>query len=44
MFKDYKANRSKMEDDLRQQFPVVKDCLKKMGIKLLEIEGVEADD
>lgn len=44
LFKDYKANRSKMEDDLRQQFPVVKDCLKKMGIKLLEIEGVEADD
>ena len=44
LFKDYKSNRSRMEDDLRKQFPVVKDCLKKMGIKLLEVEDVEADD
>jgi DNA polymerase-1 len=44
LFVDYKANRNKMEDDLRKQFPVVKKCLKEMGIKLLEIKDVEADD
>lgn len=44
LFEDYKGNRPKMEDDLRKQFPVVKNCLKEMGIKLLEVKDVEADD
>lgn len=40
----YKANRSATPEDLRPQFPVLKDVLKAMRIKIFEIEGFEADD
>lgn len=43
-FEDYKANRPATPDDLRPQFPVLKDLLKAMRIKIYEIEGYEADD
>jgi len=44
LFVDYKATRKAMPDDLRVQMPIVKDMLRAMGIKILELEGYEADD
>jgi DNA polymerase I len=41
---DYKAGRRKMPDELREQFPVVKELLKKFAIDIFEIDGFEADD
>jgi DNA polymerase-1 len=43
-YERYKANRSATPEDLRPQFPVLKDVLKAMRIKIFEIEGFEADD
>lgn len=44
MYADYKAQRKPMPDDLRVQMPIAKDILRAMNIKILEIEGYEADD
>lgn len=43
-YKDYKAGRIAMPDELKQQFPVAKELLTAMGIKYYEIENYEADD
>ncbi len=43
-FKDYKAHRPKMPDELVVQLPYIKRLIKLMGIPVLEIEGFEADD
>lgn len=43
-YEDYKAHRSATPDDLRPQFPILKDVLKAMRIQVFEIEGFEADD
>ena len=43
-YKDYKAGRIEMPDELRLQFPVAKELLTKMGITYYEIENYEADD
>ncbi len=43
-FEAYKANRKPSPDELREQFPYVKECLSAMGIPVLEMEGYEADD
>ena len=43
-YADYKAGRKKMAPELYEQFPIIKDILKLMGIKIFEIEGFEADD
>lgn len=40
----YKANRKGMPDELAQQLPVIKELLKDLGIRTLELEGWEADD
>ena len=40
----YKANRKGMPAELAQQMPVIKELLKDLGIKTVEIEGYEADD
>ncbi len=40
----YKATRKGMPDELRMQMPIIKDILKAMNIKVLELEGYEADD
>ena len=40
----YKAKRKKMPDELAVQIPLLKDLLKIMGIKILELAGYEADD
>ncbi len=43
-YSEYKANRSAMPEELRPQFPIVKDILKAMRIKIFELEGFEGDD
>lgn len=44
LFKDYKAGRSAMPDDLRVQMPLVKEGIRLMGGSALEKPGHEADD
>ena len=44
MYKDYKANRPPMPDDLASQIQPLHDIIRAMGIPLLIIDGVEADD
>ena len=44
MFAEYKGTRKSMDDELREQFPIIKELLHLMGIKTLERGGYEADD
>jgi DNA polymerase-1 len=44
MFEDYKANRPPMPDDLREQVAPILEAIPAMGLPLLCIDGVEADD
>ncbi|MDH5619407.1 MAG: DNA polymerase I, partial [Gammaproteobacteria bacterium] len=44
IFAEYKATRPPMPDDLRAQVRPILDAVKAMGLPLLQIEGVEADD
>ena len=44
MYAEYKANRPPMPDDLREQVQPLIDAVEAMGLPLLRIEGVEADD
>ena len=44
LYKDYKANRSAMPDDLRTQIQWVNEIVVALGLPLLTIKGVEADD
>ncbi len=44
MYSEYKANRPPMPDDLRIQIEPLHDLIKAMGIPLISIPGVEADD
>ena len=44
MYSEYKANRSAMPDDLREQIQPIHDLIRAMGLPLVCIEGVEADD
>ena len=44
LFADYKANRPSMPDDLRKQIGPIHDIIRAMGLPLLIIDGVEADD
>ncbi len=44
MFEEYKANRPPMPDDLRAQIEPLLEAVTAMGLPLLRIEGVEADD
>jgi DNA polymerase-1 len=43
-YEDYKANRLEMPDELKPQFPLIKEVLKVFGIPILEMGGYEADD
>src|SRR5918997_2514726 len=43
-FPDYKAGRPTMPDDLRSQFPIVREICQMMNIPIRELEGYEADD
>ncbi len=44
MFPEYKANRPPMPDDLRGQIEPLHAVIKAMGLPLISISGVEADD
>ncbi len=44
MFEDYKANRPPMPDDLRSQVEPLLEAVTAMGLPLLRVSGVEADD
>ncbi|WP_280567180.1 DNA polymerase I [Chromohalobacter sp. 296-RDG] len=44
IYAEYKAHRPPMPDDLRPQVEPLHDCIRALGLPLLCIEGVEADD
>jgi DNA polymerase-1 len=44
MYSDYKANRPPMPDELREQIEPIHAAIKAMGLPLICIGGVEADD
>src|SRR5690606_4040047 len=44
LYAEYKANRPAMPDDLRTQVEPLLDAIGRMGVPVLRIEGVEADD
>ena len=44
IYKDYKANRPPMPDDLREQLSPLKEICNAMGMPVIEIPKVEADD
>jgi DNA polymerase-1 len=43
-YKEYKANRQAMPEDLIPQLQVIKDIVKAYNIALIEVDGFEADD
>ena len=43
-YADYKAGRRAMADELRSQFPIMKEILKEMKLGVLSVDGYEADD
>ncbi len=43
-YAEYKANRVRMPDDLRNQFPKVREIVKALRIPVYEMAGYEADD
>ena len=44
IYSEYKANRPPMPDELRSQIQPIHDVIRAMGMPLISIEGVEADD
>jgi len=44
MYSEYKANRPPMPDDLRTQIEPIHNIIRAMGLPLISIPGVEADD
>ncbi len=44
LFAEYKSQRPPMPDDMRPQVQPIKDIVEAMGLPLLVIDGVEADD
>ncbi len=44
LYAEYKANRPPMPDDLRAQVQPILDAVEAMGLPLLRVTGVEADD
>lgn len=43
-YKEYKANRKGMPEELREQMPVIKKILDSLGVYRMELENYEADD
>jgi DNA polymerase-1 len=43
-YPEYKAGRPSMPDDLRAQFPIVREIAQMMGMPIRELAGYEADD
>lgn len=44
MYPGYKANRPSMPDELREQFPVIKEMVSAFNVSMFEMAGYEADD
>lgn len=44
MYKEYKGTRRPMPEELRPQIGLLKDVLRLMKVKIIEKEGIEADD
>lgn len=44
LYSEYKANRKETPNELIDQFPTLVEIIKAMGIPVLQIHGVEADD
>ena len=44
VYPEYKAGRAETPQDLRVQIPYVKEVVRALGLPLVEVEGVEADD
>src|SRR5712692_6711162 len=44
MYSDYKANRPEPPDDLRPQFPLIREAVRAFDLPCLEQRGFEADD
>lgn len=44
MYEQYKGTRKPMQEELRQQVPVIKEMLEAMQVPLMMLEGYEADD
>ncbi len=44
LYEEYKANRPPMPDEMRSQVPFLYEIVEAMGLPLLVIDGVEADD
>lgn len=44
LYKEYKANRKGMPQELAEQMPMIKEILEAMNIKIIEKEGYEGDD
>ncbi len=43
-YAEYKAGRQPMPEELREQFPIVRELLQSMGVGVLSLKGYEADD
>ena len=43
-FKEYKAQREACPEDIKKSVPIVKEILKALNIRILEVSGYEADD
>ncbi len=44
IYSEYKANRPEPPEDLRPQFPLVRDATRAFNVPCIEMEGFEADD
>ena len=44
LYEDYKATRPPMPDDLVEQLPYIKAIVRGLNVKMIEMEGYEADD
>lgn len=44
LYKEYKANRHGMPEELAEQMPVIKEVLRAMNIDIIEKQGYEGDD
>jgi DNA polymerase-1 len=44
IYKEYKATRKELEEDIKIQFPIVKEFIVESGIPYLLVDGYEADD
>lgn len=44
IYKEYKATRERMPDNLRSQIPLIEELVQKMGFPIVEIANCEADD